>query len=57
MFSGTGGGVSQGGTDSGAGVGADAVCVGVEGTCVGPEADAGSEAEGGAGAAAGWGVG
>lgn len=57
VFSGTGGGDSEGGTDCGAGVSADSVCVGVKGTCVGPEAGAGPESEGGSGVAAGWRVG
>lgn len=50
VFSGTGEGVSERGTDCGAGVGADTACVSVEGTCAGPEAGDGARA------AAGWGV-
>ncbi|XP_028443466.1 fibroin heavy chain-like [Perca flavescens] len=59
LFSGTGGGDSEQGTNCGVGVGADAVCVGVEGSSVVPEAGAGPEAEAGAGAGAtaGWAVG
>lgn len=55
VFSGTGAEDSEGGTNGGAGVDADTVCVGVGGTCAGPEA--GAVAEGGDEAAAGWGVG
>lgn len=56
VFSWTEGGASEGGTDCEAGTAADIVCVGVEGTCFGPEAGAGAAAEGGTGVAAGVGT-
>lgn len=40
VLSGTGGRDSERKPDCGSGVVSDTVCVGVQGTCVGPEADA-----------------